>query len=1365
MTGNYRKRDAILCGVSEYSKLMGSNLPGVSTEIDTIEVALRDHLHEGYRYKVKSYKNNQLGLDDIPVILAPYKQDSQVDEMLFYFSGHGTIYNDEAYFVTYGARDNNPGIKLSNLLEELTFLHLGIKQIFAIFDFCYSGAALEFANKVNCASERVALLTATRKNQIAEVVKESAKSENNKSFADYFIDGLTNASSDQNGEISFGRLALYISEKMKGNHSQSSVFYSQALTGHPINKINKKFFVPYRQNQFFTGRKEILSAIKATLKDSNDITLTQAISGLGGIGKTQTAIEFCYRYKNNYEPIFWTRSENEAEFNTSYLEQAKKLKLISDKDIEQGLKIEEIIETFKTWLSNNSNWLMVLDNLENVDLIRKYLPNNYQGYILITTRSQSLKGYTNIIPLKKMSIETGILFLLKRASLITIPTKTDENNKPLDELLGNLPEQEKKDAKEIVKEMDGLPLALEQAGAYINETKCSLSDYLSAYKDIRNTIIMLNNEGEDVNDHKSVFATFKLAFDKVKEQSPAAVDFLKVCSFLSSDLIPEEIFTKAGNLLSSELAILGDNTFYFNNMIRVLLNYSLIERDSNNKNFSIHRLVQTVIRDLISDMRNLLVENIVKALHSIFPNSNNNRKDWFTTWPTCERLLPHVKAISPLAKIIKFELLENGMLLHNTSLYCKEQGSYSEALDLSVAALEVTENNLGNNHSILSRILYIQADLYNFLGNYQQAETIYSRSLKLIQENLGDQNLEMATVLNNVGDFHYKQGKIAQAEKELTKALRIRETLLAPNTLEISITLNNLALVYQRQANYLQAKELFAKAIKIMEEVNGENHPDLAAMLLNLGGSYLFLGDNIQAKTYIDKGTKIIKESLETNLPRRASMLHSLGKLTHNQGNYAQAKQSYKEALSIKENLLGAENPNLAQFLNDFASLENDCGEILEAENLFKRVWCIAEKTFPHSHPDFLAALNNLFSFYDSHNRSQEAEEFFEKLVNILPDIENTSHPDIGTILNNLAEFYRKKQKYEEAKPLYEKALEIERKALGETSYIVATTLENKALLCFNLAQYDEAEILLKQVLEIRKQVFGSNDLKVANTLWNLGKVYLTQEKLDEAEACYEEELRIKKKKFGENDIKITDTLDQLSIVCFSEDNKEAALNFSNQSLTIKKNSLPENDDSIADTLGNIATIYKLQGKYSEALDSYNQALSIYKNVFGEKNIASVIILIHIGEIYLDQGKHEEVLNCHNQLLLIHQHNSGNKHPNVATTLNDIGNLYQSQGKYSEAIDFYNQALSIYEYHNNNLPDAATTLVNMGILHESMSEETKAINYYKQALSIYDQCLSPNNSFMYYLLDIYSKLLLKLNRNDEAKPLLDRLAVLEESTK
>src|SRR6266487_4373437 len=213
--------------------------------------------------------------------------------------------------------------------------------------------------------------------------------------------------------------------------------------------------VPYKRNLFFTGREKLLESLRKQLALMEATALTQAaISGLGGIGKTQTALEYAYRYENLYRLVLWVKADTRDTLISDSVTIADMLNL---KKNEQDKMLT--VATVKRWLTENLHWLLILDNADDLDLIRDFLPTRNTGHLLLTTRIQAVGLMAHSIAVEKMDKEEGALFLLRRAKVLAAEAP-----------LTQATEIDRTQAETIVAAMDGLPLALDQAGAYIEET-------------------------------------------------------------------------------------------------------------------------------------------------------------------------------------------------------------------------------------------------------------------------------------------------------------------------------------------------------------------------------------------------------------------------------------------------------------------------------------------------------------------------------------------------------------------------------------------------------------------------------------------------------------------------------------------------------------------------------------------------------------------------------------------------------------------------------------------------------------------------------------------------------------------------------
>ncbi len=251
-----------------------------------------------------------------------------------------------------------------------------------------------------------------------------------------------------------------------------------------LTALSPHWFVPLPRNPYFSGREETLEVLHAQLGVDRAVALTQssALHGLGGIGKTQIALEYAYRHALEYSAVFWIRAETEGQIVASLLHIAETLQLPGRDDTDQ----QQVIAVLQRWLSTHRQWLLIWDNVEDLALLDRFLPPVRQGAILITTRSQALGTLAQGINLSPMEPKEGMLFLLRRAKVL--PPEAFE----WDQLIVRLPDAYEA-AVELVTILGGLPLALDQAGAYIEETGCSLTSYLQRYTQQRSSL--LNRRG------------------------------------------------------------------------------------------------------------------------------------------------------------------------------------------------------------------------------------------------------------------------------------------------------------------------------------------------------------------------------------------------------------------------------------------------------------------------------------------------------------------------------------------------------------------------------------------------------------------------------------------------------------------------------------------------------------------------------------------------------------------------------------------------------------------------------------------------------------------------------------------------------
>src|SRR5579885_2650976 len=339
--------------------------------------------------------------------------------------------------------------------------------------------------------------------------------------------------------------------------------------------------VPFRRNPFFTGRQHTLSRLHQAFSTryTTGLAVVQAISGMGGIGKTQTAIEYAYRYQANYRAVFWVRADT-SETLLSDLATLIELLHLTETALYDP---QAILRTITHWLNEHSEWLLILDRIENIGTIRDFLSSLRSGHILLLMRSEVTGTVTDPLVLEKMEPEEGAHFLLRRAKLISINTRPED-----------VPEVLYAHALGIVQHLDGLPLALDQAGAYLEETACELTRYLEYYQTRRS--LLLGLRGVVIDDHQeSVVETFTHAIAKVQQAYPAAIDLLRFCAFLHPNTIPERLIIAGASELGPVLQPVVSDPFLLDLAIKELRQQGLLRRHSESQTLTMHRLVQATL--------------------------------------------------------------------------------------------------------------------------------------------------------------------------------------------------------------------------------------------------------------------------------------------------------------------------------------------------------------------------------------------------------------------------------------------------------------------------------------------------------------------------------------------------------------------------------------------------------------------------------------------------------------------------------------------------------------------------------------------------------------------------------------------------
>ncbi len=647
-----------------------------------------------------------------------------------------------------------------------------------------------------------------------------------------------------------------------------------------------------------------------------------ALQGMPGVGKTQLAMKYAAIHRQDYAAGLWVSAASREALLSGFAALAGVLHLPEQNEADQAKAVAAV----RRWLdTTEQTWLLILDNADDLELLHDFLPSG-RGHCLLTTRSQDVHSVATAERVKIMEPADGAQLLLRRAGRLR-PDQPLEAAAP----------KEQEAALALSAELGGLPLALDQAGAFVAATGVSLAEYLNLYRAKGQQLRA--KRGSVSLGHPHVTETFMLAFEQVAKTNPAAVELLRACAFLHPDAIPEELLIEGALEWGEPLATALADSLARAELFATLNRFSLIVRDPDAHTLSLHRVVQAVLRDeLDADGQRRWAERAVRAVDRGFPAPE------FPAWPQCERLLPQTQAAALWIVRWDFAFAEGGHLLNEAAVYLYHHGRYTEAEPLYQRALAIRERAFGPDHLNIAISLNNLAKLYHDQGRYVQAEPLFHRALAIKERALDSDHPSIAISLNNMALLYQRQGRYAEAEPLFQRALAIRERALGPDHPDIAQSLNNLAELYRAQDRTSDAEPLYLRALTIRERVLKPHHPDIAESLNNLAVLYHKQGRYADAELLYQRAFAINEKNLDPNHPRVATDLNNLAALYHAQGRFAEAEPLYRRALAIDEHALGPDHPDVATGLENYAVLLEQTDRAAEAATLRERARTIRKR-------------------------------------------------------------------------------------------------------------------------------------------------------------------------------------------------------------------------------------------------------------------------------------------------------------------------------------------------------------------------------------------------------------------------------------
>jgi len=648
------------------------------------------------------------------------------------------------------------------------------------------------------------------------------------------------------------------------------------------------FHVPFGRHENFTGRDALLEELREDLSNEASPKHVQALFGMGGVGKTQTAVEYAYRYASAYRIVYWIRAEEAAAMWLDYAALGRAMGLTFAGDA----SLESARQAVRRQLENRGDYLLIFDNASSPTAIRDFIPTPCRGAVLITSRNPNWGSLARSAAVHGLARDQSVHFLRRRTGRM--------EGEPA--------------ARKLAQALGDLPLALEQAGALISEARISFAEYLRRYEAYWAELLAAKRPGGDYPD--AIAMAWELSFREIESANPSAIRLLNLLAFLSSDGVARQILVDSFQHLPEDLSMTVADHLALERAIGTLTQYSMIDVHTDEEApidrrqiLTLHRLVAALARDRLNeDERRQWAGAAARVVAHAFLFDS---ADPFS-WPKAATLLPHALAAATHAQATGVPVEITCGLLDQAGRYLNRFARYDQAKDLLDRALAISRRAYGDESPKVSAIANNLGRVLSRLGQQDLAQRHFEWALAIDRNAYGETDPHAATVMNNYAMVLHASGRLESAREHFESALWIFESHYGGAHPKVAALLNNLGYIHQAAGDHQSAHDLFHRALTIAQGTLGEAHPTVGAILHNLGRSLAALGHPLMARDALERALGIDRKAYGDAHPDVARDYASLAAVARQMGETAMAGAYQLKADEVRRALAGGPVPEEA---------------------------------------------------------------------------------------------------------------------------------------------------------------------------------------------------------------------------------------------------------------------------------------------------------------------------------------------------------------------------------------------------------------------------------------------------------------------
>jgi len=775
---------------------------------------------------------------------------------------------------------------------------------------------------------------------------------------------------------------------------------------------------------------------------STDLTavLPQAIHGMGGVGKSQLAIEYVYRHQGEYEVIWWISAERSQQILAALTELARYL------DLSVGPEANAAVPAVRDALRRGrpyGNWLLIFDNAEDLEAVQSVVPTGGRGKVLVTSRNSDWSLQANTLEVDVFSRDESVRLLRRRD-----PDITDTDARHLAEALGDL------------------PLAIEQAAAWRVATGMTAGEYLEILK---NHVELLGATASDYE--PSVAAAWTMSLERLKATSPAAMRLLEICAYFAPEPIIRGLFSNPGAVVDrpdsgDEFELALRDPVKLNKAIRDIQRYALARINHRTGTIELHRLVQAVVRDGVVPERR---EEVRHRGHRLLAAADPREPRTVAHWDRYQALISHVRT----SEAVACEDPWVRDLVYNIVQYLYWFGDHEGCETLAREAYETWRANLGPESPETLKVAKYFGYILWVNGKFGEARKIGEETLRLYEENYeaGDEEVIDAK-LQFARDLH-TAGRFAEATQMVREALAEAKRSLTPEDPKTLYAAHQLGVTLRLAGKFQEAREIDEANLQMRIDVLGADDFETLHTHNDLTIDQRECGDYPEARKSQEHVFAEHRLKAGEQNPATIRAGRNLAVARRKAGDHAGALALSREIEKRFRDRYGERYPDAAASAMNLAVDLRQNGDLAGAKELGDRTLKIYESLFGKEHPLALSARTNQAITLRLLGEHSEAKNYDHEAVEGLRDGIGADHPLSITAATNLASDHYALGEYQIAFELDSDTLDRARRIFGDDHPSTLAVMANLALDLRALGRVGEADAQHRDVVEQYRRKLG----------------------------------------------------------------------------------------------------------------------------------------------------------------------------------------------------------------------------------------------------------------------------------------------------